>query len=51
MSSVDVRKLNVWFKNNHVLKEVSFTIREKAVTAIMGPLDVEKPRSYRRSIE
>jgi phosphate transport system ATP-binding protein len=37
MSSVDVRNLNVWFKNNHVLKDVSLTIREKAVTAIMGP--------------
>jgi phosphate transport system ATP-binding protein len=37
MSSVDVRNLNVWFKNNHVLKEVSFTMQEKAVTAIMGP--------------
>lgn len=37
MSSVDVINLNVWFKNNHVLKEVSFTIQEKAVTAIMGP--------------
>jgi phosphate transport system ATP-binding protein len=37
VSSVDVRNLNVWFKNNHVLKEVSLAIREKAVTAIMGP--------------
>jgi phosphate transport system ATP-binding protein len=37
MSSVDVRDLNVWFKSNHVLKDVSFIVREKAVTAIMGP--------------
>lgn len=37
MSSVDVRNLNVWFKSNHVLREVSLTIREKTVTAIMGP--------------
>jgi phosphate transport system ATP-binding protein len=37
MSVVDIRNLSVWFKNNQVLKEVSLTIRKKAVTAIMGP--------------
>lgn len=37
MSAVDVRNLSLWFKDNHVLKDISLTIREKAVTAIMGP--------------
>ena len=36
-AKVDIRKLNVWFGDNHVLKDVSFKIRENAVTAIMGP--------------
>ncbi|MEM0095860.1 MAG: phosphate ABC transporter ATP-binding protein PstB [Candidatus Bathyarchaeia archaeon] len=37
MAKVDIRKLNVWFKDNHVLKDVTLTIKENAVTAIMGP--------------
>lgn len=37
MAEVDIKKLNVWFKDNHVLKDLSFTIKENAVTAIMGP--------------
>jgi len=37
MSVVDIRNLSVWFKSNQALKDVSLTIREKAVTAIMGP--------------
>jgi len=37
MSEVDVKNLNVWFKDNHVLKDVSISIKENAVTAIMGP--------------
>ena len=37
MAKVDIKKLNVWFKENHVLKEVSLAIKEHAVTAIMGP--------------
>jgi phosphate transport system ATP-binding protein len=36
-SSINIRKLSVWFKNNQALKEVSIAVREKAVTAIMGP--------------
>jgi len=36
-AKVDIRNLNVWFGDNHVLKDVSFKIRENAVTAIMGP--------------
>lgn len=34
---VDIRNLNVWFKRNHVLKDVSLGIEENATTAIMGP--------------
>jgi phosphate transport system ATP-binding protein len=37
VAKVDIRNLNVWFKENHVLKDVSLIIRENAVTAIMGP--------------
>jgi phosphate transport system ATP-binding protein len=37
MSAVDIRNLNVWFRNNQAIKNVSLNIREKAVTAIMGP--------------
>jgi len=37
VSAVDIKSLNVWFKNNQALKEVSLNIKEKAVTAIMGP--------------
>lgn len=37
MAKVDIKNLNVWFKENHVLKDVSLTIRDNAVTAIMGP--------------
>lgn len=37
MAKVDIRNLNVWFKENHVLKDVSLTLRENAVTAVMGP--------------
>ena len=37
MSKVDIKSLNVWFKDNHVLKDVSLEIKENAVTAIMGP--------------
>jgi len=37
MSKVNVKNLNVWFKDNHVLKDVSIDIEKNAVTAIMGP--------------
>ena len=36
-AKIDVRKLNVWFGDNHVLKDINLKIREKTVTAIMGP--------------
>ena len=37
MGIVETKKFNLWFKSNHVLKDVSFEIKEKTVTAIMGP--------------
>jgi len=37
MPKVIIKNLNVWFKDNHVLKDVSINIEENAVTAIMGP--------------
>jgi len=37
MAKVEVKKLNVWFKENHVLKDVSLAMNDRAVTAIMGP--------------
>jgi phosphate transport system ATP-binding protein len=37
MGKVEIKKLNVWFKDNHVLKDVDLSIEDNAVTAIMGP--------------
>jgi len=37
LGKVETRKFSLWFKNNHVLKDVDFQVRENAVTAIMGP--------------
>jgi phosphate transport system ATP-binding protein len=37
MAKVEVKELNVWFKENHVLQNVSLAMKERAVTAIMGP--------------
>lgn len=34
---IDVRNLNVWFDDNHALKDVSLGIEEKKITAIIGP--------------
>lgn len=34
---VDVRGLNVWFGDNHVLKDITIGIKPNAVTAVMGP--------------
>jgi phosphate transport system ATP-binding protein len=36
-AKIDVKNLNVWFEDNHVLKDVSLEISENAVTAVMGP--------------
>lgn len=37
LGKVQTKKFNLWFKNNHVLKDIDFQVQEKAVTAIMGP--------------
>jgi len=37
MTKVEIKKLNLWFKDNHVLKDVDLTIEQSAVTAVMGP--------------
>jgi phosphate transport system ATP-binding protein len=34
---VETKNLSLWFKDNHVLKDVNLTIKENAVTAVMGP--------------
>jgi phosphate transport system ATP-binding protein len=34
---IDVRGLNVWFSDNHVLKDINVGLRSTAVTAVMGP--------------
>jgi phosphate transport system ATP-binding protein len=36
-SKIAVDKLNLWFGDNHVLKDVSLSVPPNAVTAIMGP--------------
>ena len=36
-SKIAIDKLNLWFGDNHVLKDVTFAIPANAVTAIMGP--------------
>lgn len=37
MAQVKIERLNHWFKNNHVLKDITMEIQENAATAIMGP--------------
>jgi phosphate transport system ATP-binding protein len=37
LAKVQIKKLNVWFKSNHVLKDVDLDVHERTVTAIMGP--------------
>jgi phosphate transport system ATP-binding protein len=37
LRKVETKKFNLWFKSNHVLKDVDFQVKENAVTAIMGP--------------
>lgn len=37
MGKVQTKKFNLWFKSNHVLKDVDFEVKENTVTAIMGP--------------
>ncbi len=37
MAKVETKNLNLWFKDNHVLKDINLVIKENAVTAVMGP--------------
>ncbi len=37
MAKVETKNLNLWFKDNHVLKGINLAIKENAVTAVMGP--------------
>ena len=37
MAKVETKNLNLWFKDNHVLKDINISIKENAVTAVMGP--------------
>jgi phosphate transport system ATP-binding protein len=34
---VYIEKFNLWFGKNHILKDITFGIRDNSVTAIMGP--------------
>jgi phosphate transport system ATP-binding protein len=34
---IQTEKLNAWFGNNHVLKDLSINVKENQVTAIIGP--------------
>jgi phosphate transport system ATP-binding protein len=36
-NKIIIDNLNLWFSNNHVLKDISIKIRSNTVTAIMGP--------------
>jgi phosphate transport system ATP-binding protein len=36
-SRIAIENLDLWYSDNHVIKNVSLQIEEKAVTAIMGP--------------
>ncbi|MGQ9708003.1 MAG: phosphate ABC transporter ATP-binding protein PstB [bacterium] len=35
--TIDIQHLNLWFGQNHILKDISIIIPPRAVTAIMGP--------------
>jgi phosphate transport system ATP-binding protein len=37
LRKVETKKFNLWFRNNHILKNIDLEIKENAVTAIMGP--------------
>jgi len=36
-AKIEVENLNVWYGNNHVLKDLSIKIPERKITAIIGP--------------
>src|SRR5688572_18392446 len=37
MRQIEAKKINVYYGDNHVLKDISLTIRENTVTAFIGP--------------
>ena len=37
MSKIDVKNLNIWFDDNHVIKDVHLGLKPNTVTAVMGP--------------
>ena len=36
-AKIDLRKLNIWFGDKHVIRDLDLKIQANAVTAIMGP--------------
>jgi phosphate transport system ATP-binding protein len=34
---IDVKNLNIWFQDNHVIRDVTLGLKSNAVTAVMGP--------------
>jgi len=45
-TKIAVEKLNLWFGDNHVLKDVTFAIPANAVTAIMARPAAVSPRCF-----
>ena len=37
MGKINVKNLNIWFTDNHVIKDVSLELKSNSVTAFMGP--------------
>ena len=37
MKPIEAKKVNVYYGDNHVLKDISLSIRENTVTAFIGP--------------
>ena len=37
MRQIEAKKVNVYYGENHVLKDISLNIRENTVTAFIGP--------------
>ncbi len=37
MGKIDVKNLNIWFTDNHVIKDISLELKSNSVTAFMGP--------------
>ena len=35
--SIEIKNLNVHFKENHILKNVNLTLPEKQITCVIGP--------------